>query len=232
MLGRLRGVWENVGCFAGLGARESHRPDDDAHRSRMPRLSTAELVKPVPFPETAGKVIWEERRKVPVGLLFSVTAAVLVALVVSVQSTPGRLVLALATLGRAVLWIRARLRSLIETYTVSDRCVTIEQPDGGRVAIPVETITGIAIGGDAVRVSGSLGVLTLGFLAAISPASRVCTGHWPGRLVERGRLLTAGHVRLPRSRDRPSSRPGLYRGSSNAPAPAHPRNPKVAGRRT
>jgi hypothetical protein len=54
---------------------------------------------------------------------------------------------------------------VIETYTLSERFTAIEQPGGGRVAIPTETLTSVTLAGDSVHLHSTLGALTLGHVA-------------------------------------------------------------------
>ena len=51
-----------------------------------------------------------------------------------------------------------------ETITVTDRYVTIEQPGGGRAALPLDGLTSVTVQGDAVHLHGAQGELTFGFV--------------------------------------------------------------------
>ena len=130
----------------------------------MPRPTSAELVDPIAFPADLGTALWRERRTYPLGALVGVPAAVLVILAFAVAPWPAR---ALCALGAAAIlaaaWLR-RDRALIETYTVTASYVAIEQPRGGRVAVPLDTLTGVTVEGDHVRLEGTAGVLVLGFV--------------------------------------------------------------------
>ena len=53
---------------------------------------------------------------------------------------------------------------MIETLTLSARFVTVEQPGGGRVALPTEALTAVVLKGDKVRLESTSGVMTLGFV--------------------------------------------------------------------
>lgn len=60
--------------------------------------------------------------------------------------------------------VRARQTCLIETLTLSAHFVTVEQPGGGRVALPTEALTAVVVKGDKIRLESTLGVVTLGFV--------------------------------------------------------------------
>lgn len=153
----------------------------------MPRLTTAELSTPLAFPDEPGAALWREERRMPVLVLFAVPLAVLLAGVVVVQAPVVRLALVAAAVLVGWLLIRARRGSLIETFAVSDRYVTVVQPGGGRVALPVASLTHVTIQADRVRLESTEGVVTLGFvrrrkalaetLEAVAPAAPV---DWDG----------------------------------------------------
>ena len=144
----------------------------------MPAPTTAELTDAIVFPVDPGVPIWEERRAVPVGSLFGVPVvfAVVLAFVAGPLLAKGALGLGAAVL--VVLLVRARRRSLIETFTVSDAFLTVVQPGGGRVALPTAAITAVTVKGDKVRLDSTAGVLTLGFVrrqkALVAALQRVC----------------------------------------------------------
>jgi hypothetical protein len=131
---------------------------------QMPGLTTADLTTPVAFPDDPGPPVWREERRMPVFVLFAVPLAFLLAAVVVVEPRSGKVALVAAAFLLGWLLIRARRSSLIETFAVSDRFVTIEQRAGGRVALPVETVTGVTVRGDRVRLESTGGVVTLGFV--------------------------------------------------------------------
>lgn len=130
----------------------------------MPAPSTAELSRPVAFPAQIGEPLWQERRRFPVAAAYGAPAAFLAVLAVAVRPPAGHLALALAAIVAGGLFLRARRRALIETYTLSERFVTIEQRSGGRVAIPTGTLTRVTLAGDSVVLESSVGVLRLGFV--------------------------------------------------------------------
>jgi hypothetical protein len=132
---------------------------------RMPAPSTAELKRPLAFPTQIGEPLWQERRRFPVAAAYGVPAAFLAVLAVSVRPPAAHAALAVAAVVTVALLLRARRRALIETYTVSERFIAIEQPGGGRVAIPTETLTTVTLAGDSVVLESSAGVLRLGFVA-------------------------------------------------------------------
>jgi hypothetical protein len=153
----------------------------------MPRLTTAELSSPLAFPDEPGAPLWREERRMPVLVLFAVPLAILLAGVVVVQSPVVRLALVAAAIVVVWLLVRARRGSLIETFAVSDRYVTVVQPRGGRVALPVTSLTHVTIQADRVRLESAEGVVTLGFvrrrkalaatLEAVAPAAAI---DWDG----------------------------------------------------
>ena len=150
----------------------------------MPTPSTAELTRPIAFPQELGEPLWQERRSFPVGAVYGVPAAFLGALALGVRPLAAHAVLAAATVAMICLLVRARRRALIETYTVSDRFVAIEQPGGGRVAIPTETLTRVTLRGDTVRLESTAGVVTLGFVSRRRALLRALRRVAPGVRVE------------------------------------------------
>jgi hypothetical protein len=130
----------------------------------MPAPSTAELSRPVAFPAQIGEPLWQERRRFPVAAAYGVPAAFFAVLAVAVRPLTAHVALAVAAVVTVALLLRARRRALIETYTLSERFVTIEQRDGGRVAIPTDTLTRVTLAGDSVVLESSLGVIRLGFV--------------------------------------------------------------------
>jgi hypothetical protein len=131
----------------------------------MPAPSTAELSRPVAFPREIGEPIWRERRCFPVAAAYGVPAAFLLVLAIAVRPVAAHVALAAAALMMVAVLVRARRRALIETYTVSERFIAVEQPGGGRVAIPTGTLTSVMLAGDSVHLHSTVGVLTLGHVA-------------------------------------------------------------------
>lgn len=130
----------------------------------MPTVTTAEMTEPVPFPDAPGAPVWQERRTVPIFAFYGVPLIFLVAGAVAFDQWALRIVsgaLALVTLWRLRV---AHRRSLIETYALSDRFLTVVQPGGGRVALPVDTLRRVSANGARVRIEATGGVLTLGFV--------------------------------------------------------------------
>lgn len=87
----------------------------------------------------------------------------------------------------STLWLlyRARDRAVLESYTISDCFVAIEQASGGRVAIAVEDLTDVTIAGDKVRLESRDGVVTLGFVHRQRGLLRALERVAPGMRVER-----------------------------------------------
>jgi hypothetical protein len=151
----------------------------------MPAASTAELRDPIPFPCEIGEPVWRERRAFPVAAAYGVPAVFLAGLAIGVRSVALHALFSAATLAAVALLARARRRALIETYTLSERYVAIEQPGGGRVAIPIHTLTRVTLEGDAVRLESTLGVVTLGFVSRRRTLLRALDRLVPGLPVER-----------------------------------------------
>jgi hypothetical protein len=151
----------------------------------MPAPSTAELRAPVAFPREIGEAVWQERRTFPVATAYGVPVAFLVVLAAVVRPLALHVVLAAATVAMVLLLVRARRRAVIETYTVSERFVAIEQPGGGRVAIPTEALTRVTLEGDSVRLESTVGVVTLGFVGRRRALLRALSRVAPDVPVER-----------------------------------------------
>ena len=130
----------------------------------MATPSTAELTDPVPFPDDPGEPVWQERRTVPVFAFYGVPLVFLVAGAVALHQPALRIAAGLLALVMVWRLRAAHRRSLIETYAVSDRFLTIVQPGGGRVALPVETVRRVKVNGPKVRIEATGGVVTWGFV--------------------------------------------------------------------
>ncbi len=146
----------------------------------MPTASSAQLTRAIPFPDDIGEPVWRETRAFPVMTVGGPVVALLAIAAIGVRPLGLQLLLAAAAV--VVLWllVRAREGAAIETYTVSERFVAIEQRRGGRVAIPTECLTGVTIAGDAVRLESRDGLVTLGFVsrrrALLQALERVAPG--------------------------------------------------------
>jgi hypothetical protein len=151
----------------------------------MQSPTTAHLTTPIEFPREIGDPIWRERRSVPVLVLYGLPVAALVAIAVVVDALAVRLLFAAAAVGVLSLLARARRTSLIETYTVSAQFVTVEQRAGGRVAVRTAALEHITLLGDRVRIEGSGGVLTLGFVRRQRALVRALEQVAPGITVDR-----------------------------------------------
>ena len=130
----------------------------------MPSPSVAELTRPIAFPNEIADPVWQERRTFPVAAVYGVPSAFLVVLTFAVRPLAVQVLFGAATIVTLSMLVRGWRRALIETYTVSERFITIEQPGGGRVAIPTETLAHVRIEGDKVHLEGSAGEVTLGFV--------------------------------------------------------------------
>ena len=95
---------------------------------------------------------------------YGVPTAFLAVLAFAVRTPTAHVALAVAAVVTVALLLRAQRRALIETYTLSERFVAIEQRDGRRVAIPTETLTRVTLAGDSVILESSVGVIRLGFV--------------------------------------------------------------------
>jgi hypothetical protein len=151
----------------------------------MPAASTAELSRPVAFPEEIGAPVWQERRRFPVATVYGVPAVFLAGLAVAARSPAAHAALAVAAGVAVALLLRARRRALIETYTLSERFIAVEQPDGGRAAIPVEALTRVTLAGDSVVLESRVGVITLGFVGRRRALLRALSSVAPDVPVER-----------------------------------------------
>lgn len=130
----------------------------------MPTLSRAEIATSAPYPEDVGEVIWEEHRRVPFVAFFGAPAAILAVIAIGIDDAALRIGAVVLALGFLVLLWRTRGGSLIETYALTDRYMTVVQPSGGRVALPLDTIERITLHGDEVRFDASIGTVTLGYV--------------------------------------------------------------------
>jgi hypothetical protein len=130
----------------------------------MPRATSADLYEPLAFPTELGPAVWRERRTYPLASLVGVPATFLAVLAVVTSAPALRVLFGAAFLALVVVTWRRRDRALIETYTVTDTYVAVEQARGGRVAMPIDTLTGVMVEGDRVRITGTAGVLVLGFV--------------------------------------------------------------------
>jgi hypothetical protein len=149
----------------------------------MPSPSKAQMTSAIGFPEDPGDPFWEERRRFPVVTLLGAPAAFLMIAAVTVRPLALHVIIGAAAVIAVSLILRARRRALIETYAVSERFVTIEQPGGARAAVDIQRLTGVTIAGDRVRLDSLDGTLTLGFvrsqrrleraLAQVAPRVRV-----------------------------------------------------------
>lgn len=131
----------------------------------MPTASSAQLTRAIPFPDDVGEPVWRETRAFPVMTVGGPVVTLLAIAAIGVRPLGLQLLLGAAAV--VVLWllVRARGGAVIETYTVSERFVAIEQRRGGRVAIPTKGLTGVTIAGDSVRLKSCDGVVTLGFVS-------------------------------------------------------------------
>src|SRR5436190_1462269 len=125
----------------------------------MPASSSAALSRPVAFPSEIGEPIWRERRCFPIAAVYGVPAAFLVVLAIAVGPLAAHVAFAVAALAAIALLARARRHALIETYTLSDEFVAVEQPGGGRAGLPTATLTSVTLAGDSVHLHSTLGAL-------------------------------------------------------------------------
>ena len=143
------------------------------------------MTESVPFPDDPGEPVWQERRTVPIFAFYGVPFVFLVAGAIGFDQPAlriGSALLALVTLWRLRV---AHRRSLIETYAVSDRFLTIVQPGGGRVALPVNTVRRVTANGSKVRIEATGGVLTLGFVRGQKKLFRALERVAPASVVDR-----------------------------------------------
>ena len=151
----------------------------------MPAPTVADITDPIPFPADPGAALWSERRSLPVMTIYGVPLAFAVGLVVAVPSLPGRLALAAGAVAIAWLLARARRTALIETLTLTGQFVTVTQPGGGRVALPVRTLTGLTLQGDRVRFDSLHGSITFGFVRRQRALMRALATAAPGLVISR-----------------------------------------------
>jgi hypothetical protein len=108
-----------------------------------------------------------------------VPAVMMIVVGFSVPQLALRVVLVLAGVGVAVVGYRRRHSRVIETYTVTTRYVLIEQPGGRRAAVTTDSIRGVEMRGDRVRVDTDDGALTLGFVRRKRALMRALTSVHP-----------------------------------------------------
>ncbi len=151
----------------------------------MPTPSRAELTDPAPFPDDPGEPVWEERRTVPVFAFYGVPAIFLGAGAIALDQLALRVLVAILAL--VVLWrLRVALRrSLIETYAVSTAFLTIVQPGGGRVALPLDTVRRVTANGPKIRIEAAGGTVTLGFVRGQKALFRALERVAPASVVDR-----------------------------------------------
>jgi membrane protein implicated in regulation of membrane protease activity len=166
------------------GSGESRRRGSAYDRIGMPSASAAQLTRSSPFPDELGEPVWQERRAFPVVTLGAAPLTFLAIAAIAVGPVAVHVVLAAATILAAWLLYRARDRAVLETYTVSDRFIAVEQPRGGRVAIATEDLTGVTVAGDKVRLASRDGVVTLGFVRRQRGLLRALERVAPGLRVE------------------------------------------------
>ncbi len=154
-------------------------------RLGMPSPSTAQLTRQISFPDETGDPVWQERRSFPVVTLLGAPAAFLVIAAVAVRPLALHIILGAAAIVAFWLIVSARRRALIETYAISERFVTIEQPGGGHVALGTDELTGVTIAGNRVRLDSRDGTLTLGFVRRQRRLLRALERVAPGVRVER-----------------------------------------------
>jgi hypothetical protein len=157
----------------------------------MPTSSTAHLTRVIQFPDELGQPIWRERRTFPLVTVLGAPLAFLAVGAIAVRPLALHLVLAAATMAALWLLYRARARAVLETYTITDRFVAIEQARGGRVGLPTERLTGVTLVGDKVRLDSRDGVVTLAFVRRQRGLLRALERAAPGVHVEDddGRLV-------------------------------------------
>ena len=131
----------------------------------MPTASSAQLTRFIPFPDDIGEQVWRETRSFPVTTVGGPVVACLAIGAIGVRPLALHLLLGAAAIVALWLLVRAREGAEIETYTVTERFVAVEQRRGGRVAIPTERLIGVTIAGDTVRLLTRDGVVTLGFVS-------------------------------------------------------------------
>ena len=135
----------------------------------MPTASIAQLSRSIRFPDELGEPVWRERRAFPVVTVGAAPVTFLAFAAISFGPLAVHLGLAAATIVAVGLLYRARGSGVVETYTVSDRFVAVEQSRGGRVAVPTDDLTG---------------VVTLGFVRRQRELVRALESVAPGLRVE------------------------------------------------
>lgn len=169
----------------GSAARATVTVSRPSRDQPMPAPTVADLNDPIPFPSDPGPALWSERRSLPVLTIYGVPLAFAIGLVVAVSSLPGRLALGVGAAAIAWLLARARRTALIETLTVTGQFITVTQPGGGRVALPVETLTGLTLRGDKVRFESLHGSLTFGFVRRQRALLKALATAAPGLAISR-----------------------------------------------
>src|SRR5262249_6624448 len=96
-------------------------------RCGMPTASSAQLARVIPFPDELGEGMWRETRSFPVMVVGGPVVALLVVGAIGVRSVALHPLLGVAAILAVWLLMRARERAMIETYTVTERFVAVEQ---------------------------------------------------------------------------------------------------------
>jgi hypothetical protein len=151
----------------------------------VPSPSTAELVRPLAFPDDLGAPLWQERRAFPVAAVFGVPAAFLVVAAILAGPLVLHIAFGLAALAAVLLVFERRRHALIETLTVTERYVAIEQPGGGRVAVPVAALTTVTVRGDHVRFDSTEGVVDFAYVRRKRTLLRALERAAPGLAFDR-----------------------------------------------
>ncbi len=151
----------------------------------MPTPTTFEATAAPAFPDDAGAPVWSERRTLPIAALYGVPAVFIGVGAIAVPNRLVGLLLGVVALAVVALGVRARRRGLIETFALSERFLTVVQPGGGRVAVPLSTIDRVTFAGDRVRVDASVGTLTLGFVRRQRALIRALEQGAPDVVIER-----------------------------------------------
>jgi hypothetical protein len=151
----------------------------------MPTPTTFQATAAAAFPDDAGAAVWSERRTLPITAFYGVPAVFIGVGAIAVPNRLAGLVLGVVALAVVALGVRARRRALIETFALSERFLTVVQPGGGRVAVPLSTIDRVTFAGDRVRVDASVGTLTLGFVRRQKALMRALEQRAPDVVIER-----------------------------------------------
>ena len=122
----------------------------------------------------------------PLVAFYGVPIVFLLVGAITLQVVVLRIGLVLLASGVAWMLVRARRTCLIETLTLSAHFVTVEQPGGGRVALPTEALTAVVLKGDKIRLESTLGVVTLGFVRRQKAFVRALQEVAPTIRVDRG----------------------------------------------